>query len=309
MEVGDKNRLHATMGDFEAAMVKSKITLDAAPVDCVVVAFDRTSRDETLASLAVGIAKRTSAKVVAIQRPHSDDARVYAEGVFNRVSGGAANVMIDTDAREGPLHKQIMAAADEHKAALVIVASPYGTEIEDAGEESLSTTTEALFAEYKRPLLIVRHARANAEGLWSSVVVASTFRAEDATGPAAMALRLVAKAGMITLLAVADRTVIAEAAGLLGDAVKLGALDEDALKRAEQRAIGGLVAAVQKAAGEHHVNATVDVQCGNPSAVVPAHAEAHPCVIAVGRTADHSSPTYHTAIDIVLASKCPVLVV
>jgi nucleotide-binding universal stress UspA family protein len=189
-----------------------------------------------------------------------------------------------------------------------VVPAPYARDINVLGDESLSSTIDALLAESRTPMLVVRHPHDEIASCLKEVVIAATLHANEAIEPARWALRLMDREGQVTLLAVADSDTITEAASLLGAAVDPEALGEEALKRAEQRSIGALQSALQQRASAENLNTVVDVRAGKPATVIAAFADQRSCLVCIGRSKDRSSPSWHHLVDVLLNAHHPVLV-
>ncbi len=311
METDDDNSLNASMGSFEAAVVKSKIDLKPIQLERVLLAVDRSNQDPSAIALAADVAKRSNAIVHVLFAEGTEQtqaARDYVIECVGRAKERGAQAEPVEQLIVGERHQQLLKARETLGAKLIVISAPYGAEVNVTGDESLSTTIDALLAESKSPLLIVRHPHEELVESFKEVIVAATLHAKEAVDAARWALKLVEPSGQLTLLAVADVDTVAEAAELLGDQVDKSALGEEALKRAELRAVGALAAAITKRTAEEGINSTVDVRAGKPALLIAQAADAKHCVVCVGRTADRTSPTWHHMLDVILNAHHPVLV-
>ncbi len=312
MEIDDNNSLDAAMGRFEAAVVKAKIELKPTQLDKVLLAVDRSNQDPSAIALAADIAKRSEATVhVAFAQwgEQSPEGRDYVIECVGRVKERGAKAEAVVLPGKGERHQHILKAREALGAQLIVVPAPYGSDIDTTtGDESLSATIDSLLAEARGPLLIVRHPHEQLVESFKEVIVAATLHANESVDAARWALRLVEPSGQLTLLAVADADTVAEAAALLGDQVDKSALGEEALKRAELRAVGALASAITKRATESEINSTVDVRAGKPAKVIAQVADDKHCIVCIGRPADRTSPAWHHTIDVILNAHHPVLV-
>jgi hypothetical protein len=311
MELGDDDNLNSSMGHFEAALVKAKIDLKAPKLERVLLAVDRSNQDPTAIALAAAVAmqaKATVSVVLAEEGGQTSPGRDYVIECVGRLKERGATAEALTQATTGLAHQQILAAREAVGAQLIVVPAPYARDINVLGDESLSSAIDALLAESKAPLLLVRHPREDIASCLKEVVVAATLHVKEAVEPARWALSLTQPEGQLTLLAVADRDTVAEAAALLGEQVDRSALNEEALKRAELRAVGALASAIQQRGAAANLQSTVDVRAGKPAAVIAAFADERHCLVCVGRSDDRTSPAYHHTVDLILKAHHPVLV-
>lgn len=311
MEIDDNNSLNAAMGSFEAALVKAKINLKVPQLDKVLLAVDRSNQDGSAIALAADVARRANATVHVVMAEEgglSQAGRDHVIECVGRVKERGAEAQAVDTVFKGERHQQLLSAREQVGAQLIVVSAPYGSDVNVSGDESLSTTIDALLAESRAPLLIVRHPHDELVESFKEIIVAATLHAKEAIEPARWALRLVEPKGQVTLLAVADADTVAETAELLGEQIDRGALGEEALKRAELRAVGALASALSQQAHALEVNSTVDVRAGKPARIIATVADDRHCIVCIGRTDDRTSATYHHTLDVILRAHHPVLV-
>jgi len=308
------DNLHASMGHFEAALSKRKLTLTEPALTTLLLAIGRSRQDDTAIALTAAIATRSGAAVrvmCATEAHEADPADIVAATVatLRHKVGAASDVAAVVVPLTGQPHQQILAAARASSASLLVVPTVHGGDIGEHGDETLSATVDALLAETPLPLLLVRHRHDDVDDLLKEIVVAATLNAEHSIDATRWALRLVRNGGEITLLGVADQDTVVEAARLLGDQLDPALLREEALKRAEQKNIGGLASALQLRARELKLDAVVDVRAGRPAAIIAALGDEKHCIVCLGRGPDRYAPSHHHTVDVILRAHHPVLVV
>jgi len=306
--------LQTSMGHFEAAMSKRKLTLTTPALATLLLPIGRSRQDDTAIALTAAIARGCGAavRVMCAKEAHEADATVDVDATvaaLRATLGDGIDIAAVSSPTTGQPHEQILAAARATSASLLVVPTVHGGDIGEHGDESLSSTVDALLAETALPLLLVRHRHDDVDDLLKEIVVAATLNAEHSIDATRWALRLVRSGGEITLLGVADQDTVVEAARLLGDQLDQGLLREEALQRAEQKNIGGLASALQLRARELKLNAVVDVRVGRPAAIIAALGDEKHCIVCLGRGPDRYAPSHHHTVDVILRAHHPVLVV
>ncbi|MFN7131072.1 MAG: universal stress protein [Myxococcales bacterium] len=303
---GDRHDLSESMGAFESALVKKQVQIRLPELKRVLVAIDRSNQERTAVRLAAGLAKRLDARIGVIYANEQAGERElsYAKMIAGELCAAPLKCESEAIQTSGPLPShQILAAQERFKADLIIAPAPYLRDVGLLGDESLGSVADMLMAETPVPLLFVRHPVDDVEALFQRSLLAMTVHVEEAELAAGWAFRLLDKGGEISVQAVADAALMGEAARLLGTSDA-----QDVLERAEMREVGPLVAAIQKYAVDHDLQAHVDVKVGNPVELAATAANDGGRLVFMGAPSDRTHVAYHRVQDILLRSKNPVLV-
>ncbi len=271
--------LDEDVGLFEAATHSAVVVLPEPALRTIVAALDGSNQDATSRTYAELLAARTGANVVELAGP--------------------------TSAAE------ILAATESHRADLLIVDVPYGQDYGELGGDSLGSVVDLLLLKSPVPVLCVRAVqdREGVQAALDSVIVPVAVADDEVTRALGWAFRVTPEGGRIDLVAVADRDVLSEASHLIADTPDLRTLEPSRLSRALLSEIGGVVAATQKRGAAEGRTVHVETRVGKFVPLTLAELHGRPHVIIWGLTRDHASPAFHRAVDLLLASTGPVLMV
>lgn len=270
--------LDEDVGMFEAATHCPVVELPIPEIRTIVLALDGSNQDSTTRGYAEQVAARTGAKIETLTGP-----------------GKAA---------------EILQAIERHHADLLVVDVPYGQDFDELGCDSLGSVVDVLLVKSKIPVLCVRAVQEEASiqaGL-NSVIVPIAIADEQVARALGWAFGLSGKDGRIDIVAVADGDVLSEAGHYAKGLAKLPP-DASQLSRALLTEIGGVVAAAQKRGHDEGRTVHVETRVGKFVPLTLAELHGRPHVIIWGITRDHSSPAFHRAVDLLLASTGPVLMV
>lgn len=267
------------VGLFEAATHAPPVELSVPELRIIHVALDGSNQDAAARGIAQALGERTGAAV--------------------HEQSGAATAA------------DILSAAGGHAADLLVVPAPFGRDYALLKDESLGSVVDQLLLESTCPVLCVRD-MLGAEAIDAAlrrVLVPIATQEESAARALAWAFRVLPAGGALDLVAVADRDVLQEARRLMGAAVDPQAFAPEQVLRRLWGDIGSLVAAAQKRGTEGDQTVHVEARFGEFVPVVLAEAGAQPRLTVWGITRDHDAPAFHRAVDLLLESRGPVLMV
>ncbi len=211
-----------------------------------------------------------------------------------------------------PSAAELLDACRREQCDLLIAPAPFGKNYDrDHACESLGTFIDELLMESELPLLLVRDTlnEAALELLMSGILVPLVVAEPSVFEALNWSFRLLHETrGSIEILAVADESILEEAKHWL-DQEDERTFRADHVERALLRDIGGLVAACQRHSTAERTPIRVETRQGSFHTVVLSSLEMQPRLIVCGRKRSHSAPSFHRAMDLVLDSRRPVLVV
>jgi nucleotide-binding universal stress UspA family protein len=265
------------VGLFQAAAHSPHVELPAVTLSAIHLAVDGSNQDATARGLAQALAARSGAKLAE--------------------QSGAATAA------------DILAAAQSSGASLIVVPAPFGRDYAQLRDESLGSVIDQLLLEAPCPVLCVRGAldEARLPGTLDHVLV--PFAAGDAGVPRALSwgFHLLRASSRLELIAVADRAVLEEARHLVPG--ELQAFTPERVTRAILTDIGSLVSAAQKRGTLDQQTVHVETRVGDFVQSVLAEVEQHPGLLICVNPRAHAAPAFHRAIDLLLSSRGPVLLV
>lgn len=265
--------LQEDLGMFEAATHAAPIALPELTLTTVLLALDGSNQDATARAVAARVAAAFSARVA--------------------------------EERGLTSAQDIRAAKGTHRAEMVVLPVPFGSDIGDLREESLGVVVDQLLASCV-PLMAVRQPldEVAVQSLFQRVHVPLSPAHERSPLALAWACRLLGNSGTVRVHEFADAALREEARALgkeAGPAVAVG--------RVLSRFYAGTIAVLQRLAVEKgfqmHVASVNDRFVKGTLAAV----EQAPGVIVVAGAEDRCSDAFHHAADLILSSRGPVLVV
>lgn len=264
------------VGLFEAAIHPQTVDLQIPALQSIAVAWDGSDRESTLRSFADHLVARSGATVEVLE--HADS--------------------------EADISAALAAAPPD----LLILPVPFQRDYAGLGSTSLGSLADQLLLSTPCPVLCVRQVQDPKEILAAldHVLVPVAIADELVERALGWAFRMTPPGGRIDVVAVADCDVLLEASHLISAPQTLSA---DELQRAMLREIGGLVSAAQQLAKTERRTMHIETRVGQfvPLTLAEMHGRPHMIIWAANR--DHSSPSFHRAVDLLLASTGPVLLV
>lgn len=276
MDEFEDQLLSSSMQAFTAAAA-GHVTLPTAEVGRLLLALDGSDQDTATRSLAEHVAARTGAAVVEVAGLKS------------------AEEVLHTATLEG--------------VALIVMDAPFGEDFAVAGHESLGIVVDLVLSRSKTPVLVLREPLTEVLACFKDILIPIATSSARTPLEAAWALALAPAGARIEVLDVPDLTVVEEAQHLLGDAIDVAALREEALKRAGQRDATPLVAAAREAGGKSNVDVALTVKVGQFARTVDEATKDRLRLIVTSLPGACGSPDYHRARDLVLRARGPVLFV
>ena len=304
----DLSTLSSDLGAFEGAVSSKLVKIEPKAIKRVLLAVDRSNQDATSIALAAALARKHQAAVDVVgayEGPAWEEVSAYAMQVVDRLRSAPSGLRAEVVTATAPHpSQQILSAKQKTGADLIVVASPFLRDIGLLGDESLSSPIDMLLAESRVPLLIVRQPVAEVDALFTRLILPVAGEAHIPGILAGWAFALAGQGATIEVCAVADRVALAEGAG----AASAGGADEQLL-REENRLIGGLTAALQKAASERSVEVLVHTELGRAVQVLAEVLNAKPSIGCIDLPNDRTSVAFHRVQDLLLRARHPVLVV
>lgn len=276
MDSYEDQSLLSSMHAFEAALA-AKVEIPRPRLERLLVAPDGSDQDATARGLGDALAARTGA--VPVEKSEIGDARA------------------------------ILQAAVDAGAGLVVVPSPFHESYFATGGESLGSAVDVVLAEARMPVLAVRAPQEDPAACFRQVVVPVSICDARTPGLIGWALAVASPGARVLLLDVPDLSVLEEARKLLGDAIDLAALRKEALEKAAARDSSHLLEAARKAAAEHGIEVSEQVEVGHPLEVFARVTEGGAWLVVTSLPGPAGTPEYHRAHDLALRSKGPVLFV
>lgn len=264
------------VGLFEAATHCTVIQFPEPVVKTICLALDGSDRDDTVRGFGELLASRTGAQIATLE---------------GKSTAG-----------------EILAALAEKRGDLLIFPAPFGKDYQELKAESLGAVADQLLLKAACPVLCVRGVQdqSSIRDAFQHVVVPIAVADEHAPRALGWAFRTTPSGGHVDLAAVADRDVLTEAGHLIPDIEKL---DPEHVARALIRDMGGLIAASQRRGTAENRKVHVETRVGQFVPLVLAELHGRPRAIIWGISRDHSSPAFHRAVDLLLSSSGPVLMV
>jgi|GEM_PF-6550183 len=267
------------VGLFEAATHPVVLDFSPPPLKSIVIALDGSDRDATVREYANQLAKQSGARVDTLQ-------------------GGSGS-------------GDILSGVAVQHADLLIVPVPFGQNYQELGSDSLGSVADQLLLKSSCPVLCVRQAQdaSSVQASLKSVLIPVAVADELVPQALGWGFQITPKGGRLDLIAVADRQVLSEAGHLMTDSRSPGQLNSNELSRALLRDIGGIVGAAQKRGVAEDRTIHVETRVGKfvPLTLAELHGKPHLIIWCVTR--EHSSPAFHRAVDLLLASSGAVLMV
>ena len=265
--------LQEDLGMFEAATHAAPIQLPEVSLTTVLLALDGSNQDNTARSVAARVAAACSAQVAE------------ERGLITA--------------------QDIRAAKTTHRAELVVLPVPFGSDIGELREESLGVVMDQLLASCL-PILAVRQPleEAAVQSLFQRLHVPLSPVHESGPKALAWACRLLGPAGTLRVYEFADARLREEARTLGKEAEPAAAVG-----RVLSRFYAGTIAVLQRLAVEKGFQMRVaSVSERFVKGTLAAVEQAAGLIVVAGAT-DRSSDAFHHAADLILGSRGPVLVV
>ncbi len=260
-----------------AAAAAGHVTLPPVKLHKVLLALDGSDQDVATRSLAERVAARTGAEVL----------------------------------ERGDLRsaQDVLQAVDEGEVDLIVMDAPFRDDFTVGRHESLGISVDLVLSRSRTPVLVAREPLSDVLSCFSDVLIQIYVSCAKTATEVAWALALATPGGKLQLLDVTDVSVIEEAKVLLGDAIDVSALREEALKRAATRDAGPVVAAAREAASKAGVQVDFEVRVGRPGEVFDEVTRDRTRLVVTSLPGIAGTPEYHRARHTAMRSRGPVLFV
>ena len=303
--------LHEAMARFSAAANAEKVELPVIePPAKVLVAFDQSNQDDSVALLAKQVCTRYGATaVLTLATPGIDveTRRKHLEAMQAKLSGLTCEIAPQQD-DEDPADRIIDAKRDSG-AKLLIMPAPYLEDLNTLGRDSLGSTTERVLARATVPVLLAREARDDLSSALDRPLIKLHVRQREAAKAMSISFGLCGKSAAYHMLFVVDAGAMAEAMALLGHDVDESKLTDQALLDDAQAAAGSLVAAGQHWATDNGASLNVSFKIGSDPDVTAREANDGGHLLVLPCPADRNSSAYSRALTVLRLSSVPVLMV
>lgn len=265
------------VGLFEAATHGASLELPSPQLQVIQLALDGSNQDATARRLAEGVAQRLGARV--------------HEQVGSR---DAADILADLRSRQ---------------AGLLVVPVPFGRDFEILGAASLGSVIDMLLLESPCPILCVRDELSDdqVQQVLERVLLPVAVGEPPAIQALAWGFHLLTPQSELELLAIADVELLTEARQLVDQQVGEDAFDAEHVTRAILRETGGLVAAAQRQSSLQNTPVHVTTRTGRFVPQVLEQVGDSPQLVIREMKQDHGAPSFHRSVDLLLASRGPVL--
>lgn len=265
------------VGLFEAATNVEPVELPRPEVAVVHLALDGSNQDGTARRLAQAVAERLGARV---------DEQAGCE---------------DADA--------ILTELRNAQAGLLVVPVPFGRDFAVLGDESLGSVIDMLLLEATCPVLCVRDELTEEQvgEIMGKMLIPVAVGEPPATAALAWGFRLLTAEHELELLAIADVAMLEEARQLVSEEVSDESLGPEHIERAILRETGGLVSAAQRQSTQQDTSVHVTTRTGRFVGQVLEQVAEGPQLIVREMQQDHTAPSFHRSVDLLLASHRPVL--
>jgi nucleotide-binding universal stress UspA family protein len=269
------------MGMFEAATHAPPENIIKPIVKKILTVSDGSNRDQTLELLAELLAKRLGAESTWIQLATATE---------------------------------ILTNIQQSKADLVLIPAPLGNRLEDLADRSLGSIVDELLIESPCPLLIVREplTTAQVDHALKNCLVPVAINDELVGRAVGWGFAVLGNSGDLELAAIADQDVLNEARALLGDEGQTPGwpiFDRQRIEAMIPRYIASIAAATQRQGTADHVHVKVSNRTGRFVSTVQDIIGDTSRLIVWGTRHEHDCPAFHRAVDLILVSQGPVLVV
>lgn len=276
MDQYEDQMLASSMHAFAAAAA-GHVTLPPVAVRKVLLALDGSDQDVATRALADHVAARTGAEVL--------------------------------ERRDLTNAQEALQAVDEADVDLIIMDAPFRENFAFGRHESLGITMDLVLSRSRTPVLVVRDPLPDVASSFSDVLIPISVSCAKTPKEVAWALALAPTGAKVQVLDVPDLGVIEEAKHLLGDAIDVAALREEALKRAATRDSQPVVAAAREAGAKSGVTVELEVRVGHPVQVFDEVTRERTRLVITTLPGAAGTPDYHRAHALALRSRGPVLFV
>lgn len=307
----DQNDVNENVHAFEAAVSAQKTALTEPTIERLLVAVDGSNQDETTIGLAGAIARSHGAAVRVAYAPEGEaqpgddliDVRVRA-----LKEAGVTAEAIETDhARRS--FDQILWAADETGAQMIVVDAPYLDDYESLGGASVGTNLQMLMSKSRVPLLVVREPLDDPVECLAHVLLGVTLHRVENRPAAEWSLALLKGGQELRVLAVVDREALHHVELDPGEELDLADTDPEFLAGVRGPNIAGLIAAVQREAVARSLGCRVSVRTGEIVPAMSDFANHITRIVVAACPRDPAHGAYQRVEGLIRASKNPVLVV
>ena len=198
--------LHEAMARFSAAANAEKVELPVIePPAKVLVAFDQSNQDDSVALLAKQVCTRYGATaVLTLATPGIDveTRRKHLEAMQAKLSGLTCEIAPQQD-DEDPADRIIDAKRDSG-AKFLIMPAPYLEDLNTLGRDSLGSTTERVLARATVPVLLAREARDDLSSALDRPLIKLHVRQREAAKAMSISFGLCGKSAAYHMLFVVE---------------------------------------------------------------------------------------------------------
>lgn len=268
------------LGMFEAATHAKPLQLASPQVGKILVALDGSNQDPTAQALGQQLAARVQATVEQ-----------------------------QCDCKRG---SDVRDAIQQTRADVLILPVPFGEDIDLLASQSLGSVADTLLQDCPVPMLCVRQPleAAGMQLLFDQILLPLAVHNSESERSLAWACWLAGNSGELLLLELADQALAEKVRTAEANVEESTAERKASLGREMSTRMASLVSAAQRSSTEQGFGVRTEFRAGRPVAEVEAMLQEFqtPLVITT-RSSDRTSAQFHFVIDLLLQSRCPVLLV
>lgn len=251
--------IEENMDAFAAATLAREFVPTPHHPQQALVVLDGSNQDVSVLGFAGELGRRFGTGLVVMRtgrRQGQPATTAGGEGIAMREVPGGANTGNPAD--------RIASTWEREHCDLAVIAAPHGENFEDLGDASIGSTLDLLLARRDVPIFVVREPRADPSLDFKCLMVPLNLPGEVQSRALSWAFGMVAPAGSVKLLTVADVEVLRAARKITGSDAASGTRSERTLAGLLDSEMASLAAGAQRMAAERHLQCRLDTRTGQP---------------------------------------------
>jgi hypothetical protein len=190
--------IESSMDLFQQARVGEVSPVEPHPIKRILVGLDGSSQDRFSLEIARGLKQRLSCELHILDAREGETSTDLAREAAQQLGGSAVQ------RTAGESFHQILKAATECHADLLVIPCPFGRDLEAVGPDSTGTVIDVLLSRSLLPILAVRKPFAQLPEVFDPVYLALTSENDAEHEAARWAVTLVAPRGALTLMLILE---------------------------------------------------------------------------------------------------------